>query len=271
MSKTQFTASRTSPAKFLIFVSLLALLYRVVGCDSSGTGQGLKANDYTLRGIAVIDPNLDSTRVSAVGTRNDTIVSTLLLALGNATLSYDDTLFAIDSSWYFADDTARHFLPGTYSVIFEDNSFSRSFPQTVPDTFSITSVAPANRLIQGNGPAQIEWTAKSGYTSYVVAVIKQDSAFTGKGWCAYADNFANAANIPPNAFLGSDGLNPDTGLYNLYVYGIVGSPDSVLAFGILPVALPSQLADNISQQRLIGRIGVVVVSLLDTIRVVQQP
>jgi hypothetical protein len=245
----------------------LAILALLVGCESSGTGQGTSLSDYSLRGAAVIDPNLDSTRVTAVGSRNDTLLSSAVIVLGGDTLVYDDTLFAVDSSWRFADDTARHYSPGTYVIEFDDNSFSRSFPQAIPDTFGITSLTPANRRIVGNESAQIEWTAKAGYTAFVVAVIKKDSAFVGKGWSIYAQNFANAANVPPDAFLGSNGIDPDTGLYNFYVYGIVGAPDSALSSALLPVSLPSQLADNISQQRLGGRFGVVVISLLDTIRV----
>lgn len=261
MNNVQTKAHIAPALAFLLIAAMMA------GCDSSGTGQVNSLSDYSLRGVAVIDPNVDSTRISAIGSRNDTLLSSVVIVLGGDTLVYDDTLYAVDSSWRFADDTARHYLPGTYVIGFDDNSFERSFPQAIPDTFGITSLTPANRRIVGSEPAQIEWTAKAGYTSFVVAVIKKDSAFVGKGWSIYSQNFANAANVPPDAFLGSNGIDPDTGLYNFYVYGIVGSPDSALASALLPVSLPSQLADNISQQRLGGRFGVVVVSLLDTIRV----
>jgi len=254
---------------------VLALIVAVAvlfGCNSApGTGGGTTVNDYYLEGAVVIDPNLDSTRVSAIGLRNDTLIPSIVITIGNDTLVYDDTLYAADSSWFFAVDTARHFIPGTHQINFADNNFSRSVSQVLPDALSITSLAPFNRLIQGNESATIEWNGRAGYTSYVVAVIKADSAFIGRGWCSYSQTFVNAATVPPDAFLGSDGLNPDTGLYNLYIYGIVGSPDSALSTVLLPVDLPSQLADNVSQQRLHGHVGVVSVSLLDTIRVVQQP
>lgn len=248
-------------------LALLTIVAVIAGCDSSGTGQVSSLSDYSLRGVAVIDPNVDSTRISAVGSRNDTLLSSVVIVLGGDTLVYDDTLYAVDSSWRFADDTARHYLPGTYVIGFDDNSFERSFPQAIPDTFSITNVIPANHHIPGSEGAQIEWTGKAGYGAYVVAAIKADSAFIGKGWTVYPQNLVPSATLPPDAFFGSDGLTPDTGLYNIYVYGIVGSPDSALASALLPVDLPSQLPNNISQQRLGGRFGVVVVSLLDTIRV----
>jgi hypothetical protein len=152
-----------------------------------------------------------------------------------------------------------------------DGSIIRSFAQNLPDTFSITSVAPFNRLIQGNGSATIEWGGKSGYTSFAVAVVKSDSAYIGKGWSSYSQTFVTASTIPPDAFLGSDGSTPVPGLYNLYVYGIVGSPDSAIASQLLPVDLPTQLNDNIDQHLFKGHFGVVSIALMDTIRVVQQP
>ena len=256
----------------MLVLTLLVALAAWLGCNSApGTGNGTIVNDYYLVGVVVVDPNLDSTRVSAIGLRNDTLLASIEIAVESDTLVYDDTLFAVDSSWFFAADTARHFTPGTHQINFADDDFSRSVSQLVPDAISITSLAPFNRLIQGNESATIEWNGREGYTSYVVAVIKADSAFTGRGWCSYSQTFVNAATVPPDDFLGSDGLNPDTGLYNLYIYGIVGSPDSALSSALLPVDLPSQLTDNVSQQRLRGHFGAVSVSLLDTIRVVQQP
>lgn len=256
----------------LCLANLLIAFSAFFGCESApGTGNGIVVDNYFLKGALVIDPNHDSTLVTAVGLKNNHVQSSVEIIVKNDTLAYEDTLFVTDSSWYFETDTARHYLPGAIAIKFNDGAFSRSFTQSVPDTFSITNVSPPNHLIQGNDPASIEWSGKAGYTAFAVAVIKADSAYKGKGWTSYSQTFITAATITPDAFLGSDGLNPDTGLYNLYVFGFVGSPDSTLASAILPVGLPNQLGNNIDQQRFSGRFGVVCVSLMDTIRVVQQP
>ena len=77
--------------------------------------------------------------------------------------------------------------------------------------------------------------------------------------------------IPSDAFVLTDGINPDTGLYNLYVYAISGSPDSALTSTLLPAPMSQELSNNIAATSISGRFGVVVISRTDTVRVAIQP
>ena len=77
----------------------------------------------------------------------------------------------------------------------------------------------------------------------------------------------NSGTIPPGAFLSSDSLTPDTGLFNIYVYAYYGVPDSALTSALLPSYFPFQGADNIDTEFLKGHFGTVTVAAYDTVRV----
>jgi hypothetical protein len=85
----------------------------------------------------------------------------------------------------------------------------------------------------------------------------------------YPGTLATAGSIPPEAFgLSSGGVTPDTGWYYLYVYAYTGVPDSVTTARLLPVPLPSQLADNLTASGFTGHIGTVRVVKRDSVHVV---
>jgi len=54
------------------------------------------------------------------------------------------------------------------------------------------------------------------------------------------------------------------------VYAVTGAPDSVYSRHLLPVPLPSQLADNVTETHFGGNHGMVVITRHDSLHVVQQ-
>jgi hypothetical protein len=153
--------------------------------------------------------------------------------------------------------------------IMDPNLFDETLTVALPADFQITEVVPANHQIEGNGSASVSWTGSARADGYVVAAVKADRAYSGLGYSNYSLTGVTAATIPPDAFLPPDGGGaPDTGLYNLYVYALTGTPDSSLSHLLLPTPLPSQLTDGDLAETVRGTWGTVVLAAKDTVRVV---
>lgn len=255
---------------FLLSLFLVALNF---SCDSSGTNPP-PTPDYRIEGAVIIDPNLEaasnSLRTVVRFEREGKIVATGDIRFGASQLILQPGFGGLDSVYAFSDDSTYQYTNSTQSLVLKDGSTSAGDANfVVADSFSILSVVPANHLILGNGQASLDWDGATNADAYFLAAVLVDSAYSGWGY-SINTSLATQGTIPPEAFTLTDGLNPDTGLYNLYVYAVTGNPDSAIASALLPVPLPISYGDNIAERNLAGRFGSVVVTLLDTVRVAQQ-
>jgi hypothetical protein len=262
-----------------IAVVILPMLLLVLGsaCDENIVTPDDQL-DYRVEGVVIVDPNLESTLISrsfktvARFTRGDAIPDGGEIAFAGDQLTFFSSRYDIDSVYVLANNSTYTYTNSNQAVELTDsNDLAHTVTVSVPDSFSIDNIVPANHLLQGLEQLSLEWTGSNRVESYVLAVVLEDSAYSGYGFSLYADEQATSGTIPPEAFSLSDGLNPDLGLYVVYVYAITGAPDTSLANALLPVPLPGQLADNVSGPALTGRFGSVVVTAYDTVRVVQQP
>lgn len=255
-------------------VSVTAVLFlALVGCDSSSGGfQPTPVAAYELAGALVGDPGRIQTKVAIELTRNDSTLATGTILLGADTLEFADTSQFTDSVYYFGNAEAYRYAGDSATLKVSDpNRFTSTFSLTVPDTFSITSVIPATGQWRStDGPVQLVWNGSDGADGYILAAVKHQAVYTGEGYSAYADELSTAGNIPGTAFYTNAGATLDTGLYNIYVFAYSGSPNKSLTDQILPVPLPSQLADNIDQRDLTGRFGALTLAMFDTLRVIAQ-
>lgn len=249
---------------------VLLLLAGLTGCDSASVDNQV-VSSYRAEGGLVLDQNIDSTFVSVRFERNDTLLVGAALWYGGDSLRFNYPQICVCNAYSGGTDSVTGYAAATPSLIMKDEDrFEDTLSMTVVDTFSISNFVPANHLIQGNGQVSLEWNVAAHADAYVLAAVKVSEAFTGEGYSLYAPLAATAGTIPPDAFLLEGTNEPDTGLYNIYVYALNGSPDSALVEYKLPVPLPDQLAENISTNNLNGRFGTIMVSLRDTVRVSQQ-
>jgi len=260
-------------------VAILPVLLLVIGsaCDQDIVTPDDQL-DYRFEGVVIADPNLESTLVSksfktvARLTQGDAVPDGGEIAFAGDQLTFFSSRYDIDSVFVLANNSTYAYTNSSQTVeLIDSNNLAHAVTVSVPDSFSIDNIVPANHLLQGLEQLSVEWTGSNGVESYVLAVVLEDSAYTGYGFSQYADEQATSGTIPPDAFSLSDGINPDLGLYVVYVYAITGVPDTTLANALLPVPLPGQLADNVSGPALTGRFGSVVVTAYDTVRVVLQP
>lgn len=265
----------SSAFKTLVTLSLLSAglwtSVAILGC-SGGTIDPGTTDDYLIVGALVIDRNMttDATQAIVWLAMDSVIVTSAQIKFGSSDLTLDSTTFPGDSLYLFQSNSTSAFPPGGHLLQVVDNTrLDRNITTIVINNSTITNVIPTNRMIQGNSAVSLEWNAIENVDSYVMAAVKENLVYSGVGFSLFSTT-GNSGTIPPDAFLSSDGFTPDTGLYRLYVYGISDSPDSALASGVLPVPLPAQLQNNINNTNLKGRFGVVVVTLFDTVRVVQQ-
>jgi hypothetical protein len=253
------------------------LLVLVSACDETIITPD-DQDDYRVEGVVVSDPNLESTLISksfktvARFTQGNAVPDGGQIAFAGDQLTLFSSRYDIDSIYALANNMTYAYTNSNRTVELSDsNDFAHTVIVSVPDSFSIDNIVPANHLLQGLEQLSLEWTGSNRVESYVMAVVLEDSAYTGYGFSLYADEQATSGTIPPDAFSLTDGINPDLGLYVVYLYAITGVPDTLLANALLPVPLPGQLADNVSGPALTGRFGSVVVTAYDTVRVVQQP
>lgn len=244
------------------------------GCNSNPNADNL-TGDFRLDAVLVVDLQRDTVMLAVDLRRDGEKVTTAAMAMGGKTLTFNAGSFAVDSVYSLQDDSANTYLGQTFSVIVSDSGRSiDTVVFAVPDTFYIPYdgiTLPANHLLQGGGNVTLGWTGSTGSNGYILAAVLSDTAYTGWGYSLINDpNAGTGGTIPGDAFILSNGVTTDTGLYDIYVYAINNSPDSALSDLLLPVQLPDVLADNISGPQLSGRFGSVVVSARDTVRVVSQ-
>jgi hypothetical protein len=264
---------RTSSSTYGALALLLAAGFVLwAGCDGGGTAPNLTAN-YTIDGALVIDPNLDSlgtgARVAVHLRRENSIFQSGDISFGQRQLSFRPAYYGLDSVYTATSDATMEYPNTTQTLDINDTTKDvAAIAIPVADTLSILEIVPFNRLVQGNDQVSVDWDGANLAQRYFLATVLADSAYTGYG-TSYLTSLATQGTIPPDAFLIPGTDNPDTGLYNIYVYAVTGNPDSAVASALLPVPLPEQLGNNIDTPDIMGRFGTVVVSLYDTVRVVQ--
>ncbi len=266
--KATFKFRAIWPAAILIFVLLLSQY----GCDgSSSTVSPTARNSYRVEGVLVNDMNAglettDTSLAAIILERNNSALGTAQISIGTQILVFDKPSFVHDSVYSFAGNSTQLLSSGAYPLGIVDTAlFGDTLTVILPDTFRVNFYTGDSTVPNTNGQEiQISWTAAANVEGYVVAVVLEDSAYTGYGWSQYVTSQATETTIPPDAYRLTTDPNGvqllETGWYNIYIYGYAGHPDSLLSAPLLPVPLPSQLGDNIDETLLEGKFGSVVVT-----------
>ncbi|MCH9024065.1 MAG: hypothetical protein IH931_01915 [candidate division Zixibacteria bacterium] len=259
-----------------IIVAILALsLAAGWGCNGvlTDTEPGSTFN-YNLTGALIQDPNRDSSIVIVKLKRDDADYVIAKMNFGGDVLLFSPLKYGFDSVFSRSASRTSGYSATQMNLIMDDSPFltDTAFVNVV-SSFNIdtTSVTPFTRIIQGTGTASYIWTPSVNTEGYVIVAVKADSAYKGQGYSSFLDFGTTQGTIPADAFVLPVSSDPDTGLYNLYVYSISGSPDSAMTAMLLPTPLPIQYSNNIADGKFTGRFGSIEVSLLDTIRVVTIP
>ena len=239
----------------------IILLLSLLACDGS-TGFHSDSSTYRMTGLIVKDLNQATAQAEVTLLANDELDSTAQVILRNDTLSWSVDHYTL------GNQPAGSYLAGSYLLTLEEGtSLDQSTTTNLPGNPGVTVTNPANRLNTGGSSVTVTFATAQYAEGYAVAAVHRDSVYTGYGYCDWVTSQANGATIPPDAFRLTDGVNPDSGWYYIYIYAYAEAPDSVLSHGLLPVPLPSVLTDNIDEKDFEGRFGGVVVSVHDSVRV----
>ena len=199
-------------------------------------------------------------------TRNTSALYSAQLFFGNSALAFNIT----DSIYAFTSSPRAFRTPAATIINLADSTL---YGDTV-STFVLDSIwysnVPDSSIPNTNGtPITIGWSSVANVDGYVVAVVLDGSEYTGVGYSAYVTEIGPSTTISGDAFRANPlQTNPDTGWYNIYVYGYQGSPDAALSSAVLPVAFPTQLPDNLAHTNLLGHFGTVTVSRKTMLHVV---
>lgn len=259
-----------------IIVAILALsLVAGFGCNGVLTDiEPGSTFNYNLTGALVQDPNRDSSIVIVKLTRNDADYVIAKMNFGGDVLLFSPLKYGFDSVFSGSKSRSPGYSATQMNLIMDDSPFltDTAFAAVV-GSFAIVSesVVPFIRLITGTGSVSFDWTGSANADGYVMVAVKADSAYKGQGYSSVPDVNLLSGTIPADAFVLPVTSDPDTGLYNLYVYSISGSPDSAMTALLLPTPLPKQYADNIADGKFTGHFGSIEVTLLDTVRVAISP
>lgn len=253
---------------FLI-VSILGLL---VGCKSSGPVRPREEMDSELILSIISNRDLNQThtiaRVQTEGSTNR--ISEVVL--DGEVIPYRVFLAPPDSLYYKSFSNFRRYLPGLIDFAFDDtegNTLDINLPSV--DSFSITSIAPGSKIANGNQPVIISWNGAAGAANYVIAAVRRPLKYTGVGYSQFVTSGTTSETLNQAAFFQTDGVNPDTGWYDLYVYAIASSPDSLTTRKVLPAPLPDEFGQNLALTHLTGHYGSISVTKRDSVRIAIQP
>ncbi len=239
------------------------------GCNGSPTGNGPGTlADYEIRVTLIQDPNIDSSRIVAKLRKQSRDYDRASVEFGANILNFSYLKYGFDSIYYFSQDMTPGYSAGARNLVLDDSTFfTDTVPTTVCGSFGITAVNnPANRILRPGNPVAYTWSGSANAQNYVMAAVLADSVYRGYGYSEYLPVVGTSGTLPAEAFSVSPSPDMDTGLYNIYVYAINGVPDSALTSKLLPVPLPLQFPNNISATDLVGRVGTVQVTLIDTVR-----
>lgn len=258
MRLNKIQMSPVTPATIMLAATFLA-----VGCNRApNRSDSLEDAAYRLSGFFVKDVNRYSCHSEVALWREDSTLATADILFG------DDTLTYLDDVYQMTVVPESVYPESSYYLQIRDSSLYRdSVEAYVADTFSIGITVPPNRENPGGTEMLLTWTGSLTADGYVVATVPRYMAYHAHGYSAWVSNQSTTETIPPGAFRWSDGINPDTGWYFVYVYAYTGVPDSSLSAGMLPVPMPGQPPDNIDRERLTGCFGAVTVALRDSVHV----
>lgn len=256
-----------------ILLALAVLLPAILACDSAPSKPGTRVDyTYQLNGVAIADFNRDLALVAIDLQRDSLPLPSAIVRFDGDTLDFAAPYFTTDSL-YFSLQSPASSLNGTdLQLIVTDSTVnSNTFLVTVPDTFTILTVNPPNRIVTGSQSVSVSWSGSSNANGYVLATVRRPYAYTGTGYSAFVTSLSPAGTLPPDAFSLSPGPLPDTGWYYIYVYAYAGAPDSTFTRSVLPVPMPDDLADNISADPWFGQMAVLIMAYRDSVHVVTQP
>lgn len=241
------------------------------GCNSSGPGQPKLVADYQISATLIQDPNIDSSRIIAKLLKEGADYDGAQLQFGNSLLNFYNIKYGMDSIYAFSQDMTPGYAAGPRSFFLDDSPFYQdTIVITICSSFAITDInVPASHIVRSTPPdnrVTYTWSGSANAQNYVMAAVLADSAYRSYGYSTYLISGTTSGTIPPEAFSLSPNPDLDTGLYNIYVYAINGTPDSAMTDRLLPVPLPSQRPDNISEPDLVGRFGSIQITLIDTVR-----
>lgn len=256
-------------AKIILFAISLGL---VLGCKNSGPVKPREELDTELYLSIVSNRDVNQThsiarvRTDATSNRNAEVV------LDGEVIPYRVFLASPDSLYYKSFNNFRRYLPGLVDFSLDDNE-GNLLDISVPavDSFAITDIAPGSRIANGNQPVIISWSGAAGSSGYVMAAVRRPLKYTGVGYSQFVTSGTTSETLNQVAFFQTDGVNPDTGWYDLYVYAIAAAPDSVTTRKVLPVPLPDEFLQNLALANLTGRYGFVSVTKRDSVRIAIQP
>jgi hypothetical protein len=258
--------------KLFPFVVVFLLFPLFSGCESSGPIKPRAQSDSELLLSIISNRDLNQTHtIARVQTEGSTNRSADVL-LDSEIIPYRVFLSSPDSLYYKSFNNFRRYLPGLMDFSFDDNE-GNTLDINIPsvDSFSITDIAPGSRIANGNQPVVMSWSGASGASNYVLAAVRRPLKYTGVGYSQFVTSGTTSETLNQAAFFQTDGVNPDTGWYDLYVYAIAASPDSLTTRKLLPVPLPDEFGQNLALTNLTGRYGFVSVSRRDSVRIAIQP
>ena len=248
--------------KLFILSILLVSLALLSACDGTSVTKPVTNEGYYLSGAIVKNIDLDRLSIRVSFTRNDTVLTTAVLRIGDDTLTYN-------SGYYFKIfDSISHLVVGNhYLNIVDSTLFSDSVIFSIASDFEITSKIPAGDapLTPGN-MVQIEWSIPTNIDGYVYSAAKTADIYSEDGYSAFVTTGVTSATFNSNAFALPSG-ELDTGWYYIYVYGYKNSP---VPGTDIPTTIPSGLANSISKIDFTGKFGSLVITERDSIHAATQ-
>lgn len=256
-----------------ILMVLMLLVSAMLACDSGPSRPNVGGDGtYQILGVALADYDDDYSQVAVSVYRDSAALRSAFVRLGNDTLDLGKPTFADDSLFYLLRDHATSLAGSNLNLTVADSTLaSDNFLVTVPDTFSILTVEPPNRIVTGLQSVSVTWSGSDNAEGYVLSAVRRPFHHTGTGYSEYVTSLSTAGTLPPDAFSLSVGNDPDTGWYYIYVYAYIGSLDSSYSNLMLPVPMPDTVSDNIDADPFSGRVASAVIAHRDSVHVVIQP
>lgn len=256
-----------------ISLTLALLVSAMLACDSAPNKPSNRTDyQYDLTSVALANRDQNVSQVAVNLMRDSIPLKSAVIRLGNDTLHLAKPVFASDSLYYLLRDQATTLAGGSFNLSINDSNINTGeFAVTLPDTFSILTVEPPNRIVTGLQSVSVSWSGSDNADGYVLATVRRPFANTGTGYSAFVTSMNTAGTIPPDAFSLSVGPNPDTGWYYIYVYAYSGAIDSSFSHLMLPVPMPDTVSTNIDNDPWFGSIGTAVIARRDSVHVVTLP
>ena len=236
-------------------MSSLALSMVFWAC-SGELNQPDKGSNYRVEAMLTRDLSTDSAWIIVALTKND-------LAYKGADVTIDSILLDTNSAGYFKKLGATNYPTGsTHTLNIQDvDTLDVDLTLRLPGSFVID--APSNRQFTGS-PVPVQWLPSTGAAGYILATEPPVADTSVHPYSAYVT--ITQGSIPPETFLYNDNSRI-VGTHMIYVAAYTGAP---IADSQLPFELPATngYADNVSLNKVTGRVAGMVVAEPDSIHVV---